>query len=222
MPTSSFRPRFRSGAGFTLVELLVVLAIVAILAAASLPSVNGVMRSYQLETTAQGVVNQLTLARQTARTEGYAVQVRLYELPDSNQSATSSPTVYRAMQAFLESAPSASGTVTITPVTKPFIFQTGVVFLNDPSKTSTILGLTGTTASSSSDPVLPNYQSNYAYKIFRFLPSGQTDLPANLTSSTYCLSVVQETAPLTSSGLPANFQTIQIDGINGNIRSFRP
>jgi uncharacterized protein (TIGR02596 family) len=210
LPASRFSP------GFTLVELLVVLAITAILATLAIPSISGMMRSYQLESTSQMVVNQLTLARQTAQTKGYAVQVRIYQLPDYNQAPNSAPSVYRGMQAFVESSPSATSTVTITPITRPSFFQSGTILLGDSTK-STLLTLTATTPTTT-DPLLPVYQSNYKYIVFRFLPTGQTDL-ANTQN---CLTVVMEYAGLTASGLPANFQTIQIDSINGAIRSFRP
>ncbi len=210
------RPDSRFSPGFTLMELLVVLAIVAILAVMAIPTLGGLMRSYRLESTGQTVVNQLTLARQTAQTQGYAVQVRFYELPDYNQAPTGTPAVYRGMQAFVESSPSETGTITITPVTRASFFQSGSIVFGNNSK-STLLNLTSV-APTTTDPSLPIYQFNYKYILFRFLPTGQSDL----TNAQNCLTVVMESAPVTSSGLPANFWTIQIDPLNGAIRSFRP
>jgi uncharacterized protein (TIGR02596 family) len=206
-------PRIRSSA-FTLVELLVVLAIMAILAFLALPAISGMMRSYRLDSTGQTVINQLVLARQTALSQAHAVQVRFYQLPDYNQSSTATPAIYRAIQCFLESDPTATAT-TVTPITKPFFFQAPIVILNDTTK-STLLGLSPLAA----DPLnpLPVYQSNYKYEVFRFTPSSEID-PLN---TQICLTLVVENASPLSSGLPANFQTIQINPQNGTIRSFRP
>jgi uncharacterized protein (TIGR02596 family) len=199
---------------FTLVEILVVIAITAILAFLALPAISGMMRSYQLDSTGQTVINELAMARQTALSQAHAVQVRFYKLPDYNQPSTATPAIYRAMQCFLESDPTATGT-TVTPITKLIFFQTPIIILNDTTR-STLLSLSPLAA----DPLnpLPIYQSNYTYEVFRFTPSSETD-PSNIQ---LCLTLIVENASQLSSGLPANFQTIQINPENGAIRSFRP
>ena len=56
----------RHTGGFTLVELMVVVAILSIVAAIGLPSFNGLIRDYRLRTAAEGLVNGLQLARTEA------------------------------------------------------------------------------------------------------------------------------------------------------------
>ena len=219
-------PAPRSSRGFSLVELLVVLGIMAIMMAIMVPSITSVMRSYQLDSAAQGMLGQLTFARQTAQTEGgtttaaCAVQVRIYELPDYNQSSTGAPAVYRGMQAFLESAPTSTNTVTVTAITKPYFFPAPIIISTN-TTVSTLLNQSPTLGSTLNPSFpLPVYQNNYKYVVFRFTPTGQTDLPATQT----LITLISESAATTHAAysLPANYQTIQIDPINGAIRSYRP
>ena len=101
----------RRSPAFSLVELLVVLAVTAILAAITIPQISATMQSYQLTSTGQTAINQLVLARQSALSGSHAVQVRFYYLPENNATSPSTAplAVYRGMQSFTENNPSASG-----------------------------------------------------------------------------------------------------------------
>jgi len=202
---------------FSLVELLVVLAITAILAALSIPQISAVMQAYQLTSTGQTVINQLELARQSALSGSHAVQVRFYYLPENNSPSPSTAplAVYRAMQSFTENNPTASG-VTVTALTKSFFFSAPIIISNS----ATVSPLTATTLQTplATDPPLPGYQMNYKYLAFRFRPDGSTDLQAGL----YSVTLVLENQPVVANGLPKNFQTLQIDPTTGGVRSFRP
>ncbi len=76
------------GWGFSLVELLMVIAMLAILTALVMPAVSGISRGYGLTTAGHSVVNALVQARQAAMTRGYPVQVRIYKLPGYSQPNT--------------------------------------------------------------------------------------------------------------------------------------
>jgi uncharacterized protein (TIGR02596 family) len=202
---------------FSLVELLVVIAIIAALGMMLAPVTMGLMRAYQLTTSANTVASQLNLARQAALTNGYAVQVRLYKLPDYNQpETTGSPAVYRGIQCFSEGAPAVSGGTTTTPtapLTPPQFFTSPVVVLEDAAK-STLLTLPSTV------PVdkLSTYGANYRYLSFRFKPDGQADLPDTATG----LTMVLKGDAIESGGLPANFCSIVLDPRTGAVRGYRP
>ncbi len=207
--------------GFSLMELLVVLAVISILAVLIAPAIRGTLSSYQLDSTGQTVINQLNLARQTALSRGHAVQVRFYLLPAYNSSISGTPVVYRGMQSFIESDPIQGGTsvsVTATPITKPIFFPTPVIIssVTTPAPVSPLLPATPADADVTNP--LPLYNTNYKVATFHFKSDGSTDL----TSTTNSLSLVLQYEKAGPNGLPANFQTTSINPLNGAVRSFRP
>ena len=211
----------RGPRAFTLLELLVVVAIMTIVASLCVPAVVTMMRGYALNASGDSVVNQLVLARQTALEKGHAVEARFFLMPNYNQPFTSGTlAVYRGMQCFLEGDPvvstTGSASTPTTAVSNALYFSSPVVILNNTSQ-STLLGSPLLAA----DPAQPlgAYRSNYKYIVFRFTPDGRTDLPDTLACVTL---VIQQDRINSSTGLPANFQTIQIDPVTGAVRNFHP
>jgi uncharacterized protein (TIGR02596 family) len=216
----NLRPRGgRSIRAFTLVEMLVTLAIMALLVAIAAPAFMGTMRSYQLTSGGELVINQLNLARQAALSSSHLVQVRFYRLPDYEQAPTSAPAVYRAMQCFTEGDPGSTGTPALTAVTRPIFFPAPVIISTVSSPNVSSLLSPSPTAAASSDLVLPVYGSNYAYSAFHFRPDGSTDLAVG---SSVVTLVLENDKAAAASGLPNNYQTLQIDPAIGTVRRFQP
>ena len=71
-------------AGFTLIETLVVVAIISILAAVAVPMIAGAMRLYTLNTSAQTVGAAIRSARYSAVSKNRTVRVR-FNCPAANQ-----------------------------------------------------------------------------------------------------------------------------------------
>ncbi len=205
-----------SEAAFSLIELLMVIAIIGVLTALVMPAVSSISRGYGLTTAGHAVINTLVQARQAAMTRGYPVQVRIYKLPGYTQPDTGTPGSFRAIQAFVEGDPTSSNSATsvaVTPLSRPVFFNAPVEILNDATK-SPILGLT---YESSPQENLPGYGKNYGYVSFRFKPSGQADLPADSAGLTLILGT-----DANGSALPANFRAIEIDPITGSVRDYSP
>ena len=199
--------------GFTLVEMMVVIAIIVLLGALAVPALSSLMTSYNLGNTAQAISGQLNYARQSALTSNDAIQVRFYQLTDA---VHSSQVTYRAIQCFQETD---NGTI---PLTKPNIFPPGIVISNNTAVSTLFAGYGMTSANG---PLLPITQ-NASYLYFRYRPNGQTDLTpqvgSNGTPASPCITCYSETAPIVANGLPANYVVLQLDVINGTVRVFQP
>lgn len=64
---------------FSLVELLVVMAVIGLLAVVVVPSAGSIMRGSQLTSAGQTFYDQCVLARQTAISRNHTVEVRFYQ-----------------------------------------------------------------------------------------------------------------------------------------------
>ncbi len=201
-------PLSRRRWGFTLVELLCVLAIIAVLAALAAPAISHTLRATNLTSTGQAVVDEFNLARQTAVSKNTMVEVRLYKVPGDDAPSSSSPTTYRGMQSFLVGGESA------IPLGRPTMFPAPVLMSSGSSESSFLASTNHTEQSSALK--LPGYGTNYLYRAFRFAPSGSADLQG---SENFLTLVLQHDKPLDQG---ANFFTVQVNPINGSVRFFRP
>lgn len=202
--------------GFTLVETLVVLAILGVLAAFSVPAVTSVMSSYNVNSAGQSVLGQLTLARQEALANNCQVEVRFYQIPNAKGTR-----VYRAMQTFREDSDGVNGPK-ITPIGKPYILPQGIWVVHASSQTAASTLFTIATSGAriseadAAHPLPPPYGAS-PYLFFRFRPNGRTDL-----TNSSLITIAAESAPIAANNLPSNFITLQIDPVNGSVRAYQP
>ncbi len=193
---------------FTLVELLVVVAIVLILAALAVPAFNSIGQSQALTAGLNTVVDNLKSARQMALAQNRVVNVRFYKIPGE---AGGDP-AYRALKVFKLDE---SG-VQPDAVSKLQRFSGNVVISDDVQFTTIPDAIDTNGAIATEDlpgaPAVP-------YKSVSFTPSGATTLGPN---SLWFLSLKSENAAPVSGKPAINFATVQIDPINGAVKVFRP
>jgi uncharacterized protein (TIGR02596 family) len=233
--------------GFTLIELIVVLAVGAIILTLSVPALNSVFSATSVTAAANQVLGTLTLARQYAMTHDRTVAVYFFKYAST---ANNLPAAYRGIQAWelnvsAASTPTAATLVATVPVTK-FSSLGARTVLNE--NFSTVLNSSASYnpngASSASSPVAPapalsvaGVSSTTPYMAFLFRPDGSTGLPltsagtvaTSITDSgvagtyywtlTVCDAIAYQNSPTT---LPADFATVQVDAVGGSARMLRP
>ena len=182
--------------GFTLVELLSVLTVVALLLGVSASTLTSSLQAQQLSASANRIAGELSaLALQSVR-ENREIQIRLLR----QESELGNDHRLRALQAY--SVDPTSGDT--SPIGEVIPLESGIVVLEDESLSS-----------------LTKHQNSVAPEgFFTFHPAGGTDLPMDSTDK-WCMTLILERdESISGSGLPANFRTLVINAHTGAIRVY--
>jgi uncharacterized protein (TIGR02596 family) len=205
--------------GFTLIEMIVVMAIFSLAVALISPSVQGLMQGSQLTQAGNKVTGILGLARQTATSQNRCVEVRFYNCGD--------PLVgdggggawhFRAVQCFLvqdSGEMAALGKVQYLPTA--VIMDAGPVL-------SSVFDSAKRVYNDSPTVVIPRFNKAYGYYALQFRPDASTDLSPTVSgnSQLWFLTLHNTRDGDKLAAPPYNFWTIQIDSINGTVTSYRP
>ncbi len=226
-PGSAFRsrngqvtPRLRDGqTAFTLVEMLVVLAIVGLIATLIIPAVTSILRGMQISQNGQLIESQLDLARQAALTNNRSVEVRLCQI-NGKFSALLPLLVTTTVNTINPNQPVYQSLGKPTFISDSVVIDSGT---GSGTTLSTLVSPNGAVAAAPvtnySNPPLGSYGQNYSYVSFRFKPDGTTDLNQ---SSLWFLTVHSATDPNPDPNPPNNYYTIQVDAYSGHVSQFRP
>lgn len=200
--------------GFSLVELLLVVAIVGLLSVFAISGFNQTVRGTKIASTAQGVSDALGLARNSALARNRPVQVRFYKLPDFNANSGDSPQIYRGLQIFV------CDTLSTNALTKPYLFPDPVVASTDSRKSSL---LQQTEVSDSTVTNVGGFR-NHRYVAVTFGSDGIIrNASAQLTTTNQWFITVQTKNDLaTDATFPNNFATISVNPVTGNTKVYQP
>ncbi len=233
MHTPSLRAR-----AFSLIELVVVISVLAILAAFSVPAVTSMLKGSSLTQASQMLVDQVNLARQLALSKNTIIEVRFYRYsdPDTPGEDVTKPAEgkFRAMQLF-EVLP--SGSALPAQGTKFEEFpnsvmmsasrespDSGISSLLDKGSLKTSEDFSKKDSYHVSVPELPKgIKKQYEFVSFRFMPDGSTTLgPTDLWFITLHGINDRQKSKDGKVTPPDNFFTLQIDPVTGATKIFRP
>lgn len=196
---ASQNPVLRGRDAFSLVELLVVVAIVGIIAALTVPGLSSMMQASDLARGGQLVTDQVNLARQIASAKNTVVEMRFIELPERAG--------FGALQ--LWNADSTGGMKAANRmITLP---QSVTIAPNPP--------LPGAMASLPSTNTMQAGNATTRYAALQIRPSGQ--VTPTMSMSNLFFAVVP-TAFANEPRLPTNYFLLQINPLTGVPLVYRP
>ena len=188
---------------FSLIELLVVMAIFAVLASLGMVAFQSTSQGTALARTGQDVADTIVLARQQAMARNRRVEIRFLKWP-----AAGGATAFRAVQAW--SVRDDQGT--LEPLTRVSLFPNGVI-VADTVQLSPLL---------QSPPAAQGRQTyggqERDYCAFTILASGALEGTTAEDASYLTLINERDAAQVE----PANFSAVAVNPITGETSLFRP
>lgn len=226
--------RTRPTAGFTLVEVLVVLALISMLMFFTVPGLRDVMKGSKLTQTSDQILQDLSIARQTAIKDNTAVEVRFYQFPDPDgvSGQNGEPMTFGAYQIFKLKQDAERPTqysapripIAILPQIRRIPQGTALIdspkwspLLSNPNmvkKQETVLGL-----------VAGQRDTQAQYVSFIISPDGETSLDKSGAQQWFITIVSDEEirkAGQPDNMQPSNFIMMQVDPFTANMRIYQP
>jgi len=207
--------------GFSLIEMLVVIAIISIVGFLTIPSLLSVMRGSELTEGAQMVLSEMELDRQAALAQNRFIEVRFYRVAMAGMpgETVGNPATgkYRAMQSF---AFDTSGHATAISKIR---WLPGSIIMDSNNTLSTLLAGPQLKTWTALDPQvpLPGVGTAYVACAFQFQPNGSTNLTPVIGQQWY-VTIHDGLKGDNLASLPSNFFTFQIDPLNGHVQNYRP
>ena len=202
---------------FTLVEMLVVMAVIAVLIALVAPVTNGLLRGNLLTQSGETVADQIIAARQAALTNSRTVQVRFYKLPQNGAGAA---TNYTGVETVLLEENGQT-----RQVSKIEQLRNGIMFAADGTHSTLLVPPGGALTTVSGTETLAGFgKQQCAYVGFQILPNGSTDLDPTAAADYggWFVTLIDANKPVPASGTPNDYYTLRVEALDGHVQTFRP
>lgn len=208
MSTKKNKPR-----GFTLVEILIVIGIVLILVALTIPLLSGIGESKQVSSEADNVSSQISYAQLLAKSSNRPVELRFYLKPVTE---TQTKEYVRASQVMVTDADG--------------LFQpdgrirdlAGKVIIHPSPEFSSITGGQPLSPDPNAQSQNNKVAQDLEYHAIRFMPNGSTNLGKSGTNQHWTLTFINWSPVINESELPSDFVTIQVDPFTSQLRRYEP
>ncbi|MEI6562313.1 MAG: Verru_Chthon cassette protein D [Verrucomicrobiota bacterium] len=207
---------FRLQTGFSLLELLVVISIMAVLFGLVVPSVSNLLRSNETTNAADKVLAVLSNARHEAIALNRAVEVRIYGYAERGEPGAVKR--FRAIQTFLEPDNPSQSWKSLDKLQKlpsSMVFDSGAILSPLIGSLQSYPGSSGTT----SDFRIPSIGADYDFVRFSFRADGSTSLDK---TQKWFLTIKSLNEPDNSTALPKNYAMVQVFPSRGAIKIYRP
>ncbi len=209
--------------GFTLIEMLVVVAIIALVAAAVTPMVFSQMMATRITSAGESMAGLLSLARQLAVSGNQEVEVRFYQYAEP---ATPGSTVGFRAVALVRSAGQAkgpgtgagAGTQLGQQLSDTFFLPSGITVSGSAMMSPP---LTIFTSSPDREGIIKKVQGA-TFRAFHFYPDGSTDFQEHAIVANRCYFTLGEERVIADGSVPKNFYAVQVDPTSGRVISYRP
>ncbi len=218
----SAHKRPTSSQGFTLIEMMVVVAMIALIVAATAPMVFSTLISTRLTSAGETLAGQISLAHQMAVSRNQTVEVRFYQYEDP-ESPGSKP-AYRAVAIMKASGLGAASNKEQVQLTDTFYLPSGIV-IGDSSQMSPLLSGGYSPLQPDSERIVKRSKTA-RYKAVEIRPDGTTNIEL-MMGNTYkpnrsYFTLGEEHVLEGSESIPKNFFAVQIDPTTCRTTTFRP
>ncbi len=215
--TSNFQHRFQfcrqsrhAANGFTLIEMIVVVAIVAMIFAFAAPYTFSAIRAASLSTAGDTLMQKISLAQQRALTENRPIGLDFYFYDKDGVQGC------HAIQLVTFDPITSLG----TPLEEPTYWSEGRALLVEGALSPMFAGtLTAAYTGLAAQEPFKALEATF-YRIL-FYPNGSTSLRVPLRDAYLTLIGVQNYQEDLSDP-PPNYYTVQVDPVTGRTRSYRP
>jgi uncharacterized protein (TIGR02596 family) len=224
MKAAFFPPPRRQA--FTLVEILIVLAIVAMLLFYTVPGLKDVLRGSKLVTAADQIAADIGIARQTAIKEGVPVEVRFYKFrnPEAKgEERFAAYQCYRMRQDMNSPSDYTKERIALPVFEKLRFIPQGVVLAEVPEWSPLITDQKMKTDRERVFGLVSGERDTEAqYLSFTINPEGETNLDRSGANQWYISLVTEKDYHNAPAIKPDNYIVLQVDPYTANVRRYQP